>query len=87
MSSTKPRSLQTEGAEEVKHGVTQKHRIWVTNMSGMTDVLIKNFKQKGIICQNYSFKRLCVSATILNLKHCCLLCNKVHWNRGKGFTD
>ena len=45
MSSTKPRSLQTEGAEEVKHGVTQKHRIWVTNMSGMTDLLIKNFKK------------------------------------------
>jgi hypothetical protein len=28
--------------EEVKHHVTQKHRNFVTNMSGMTDVLIKN---------------------------------------------
>jgi hypothetical protein len=32
--------------KEVKHHVTQKHRNWVTNMSGMVEVLIKNFKQK-----------------------------------------
>ena len=30
--------------EEVKHHVTQKHRNWVTNISGMTDVLTKIFK-------------------------------------------
>lgn len=34
--------------EEVKHHVTQKHRNWVTKMSGMTDVFIKNFKKNKL---------------------------------------
>ena len=72
--------------EEVKHHVTQKHRNWVTKMSGMTDVFIKNFKKKKIIRQNYSVKRWCVSATFWSPRQCCLLSNKVHWNSGKGFT-
>lgn len=33
---------------EVKHHVTQKHRNWVTDMSGMTDVLIKNFNKNKV---------------------------------------
>ena len=34
--------------EEVKHHVTQKHRKWVTNMSGKTEVLIRNFKKNKL---------------------------------------
>jgi len=34
--------------EEVKHHVTQKHRNWVTNMTGMTDNLIKTFNKNKV---------------------------------------
>lgn len=34
--------------EEVRHHVTEKHRNWVTNMSGMTEVLIKNFNRNKV---------------------------------------
>jgi hypothetical protein len=34
--------------KEVKHHVTQKHRSWMTKMSGMKDVLIKNFDKNKV---------------------------------------
>jgi hypothetical protein len=34
--------------EEIKHHVTQKHRNLVTNMWGMTDVLIKKFHKNNV---------------------------------------
>jgi len=34
--------------KEIKHHVTQKHRHWVTNISGMTDIFIKNFNKNKV---------------------------------------
>ena len=34
--------------KEVKQHVTEKHKNWVTNMTGMTDVLIKNFNKNKV---------------------------------------